>query len=421
MDSSPSSIQQNTCCLSNNRKLLHVCSRCHRTFKDINNFREHLFQEHGEKYLNVRQCKLCSYATLLKSKYDCHMRCHLNNRIIKCNKCDYSTINIRHMSKHERMHVGEMAKQQHVSNDSDNHYQEQLNSSIVKKARYNWSDAMNSYHQLLDKIKCRTSSTTYENVEQTITNFLPFVPLDASSNNSILSILNSNEYTKEIRKHMNQKYTSDKITYGESEETNINNKRIFPDDNMASASNTKDDDIRSNNLPLPSYNINNDSVVNSCAPTSECNSTLFHIDQSSSSNEQTTGNSINNHLSPPTISSPRIHENAQQSRVISSTDCLSAPDPKIDTSSNSSSTTSVLAACTSDMECTATTSCLHRNDLISLRRNVFHMLSLFMPHLTVCFPFMSAFNPEQSYIDKIVEDLIRFQTCTSTPTSHTFL
>lgn len=54
-------------------KVLHICSQCNRTFKDINNFREHLFQEHGELGVNVRQCHLCSYATLLKSKYDCHI------------------------------------------------------------------------------------------------------------------------------------------------------------------------------------------------------------------------------------------------------------------------------------------------------------------------------------------------------------
>ena len=52
---------------------MHICSQCTRTFKDINNFREHLFQEHGEFGVNVRQCHLCSYATLLKSKYDCHI------------------------------------------------------------------------------------------------------------------------------------------------------------------------------------------------------------------------------------------------------------------------------------------------------------------------------------------------------------
>ncbi|CAF4277792.1 unnamed protein product [Rotaria socialis] len=89
-------------------KLVHICSQCTRTFKDINNFREHLFQEHGELGVNVRQCHLCSYATLLKSKYDCHIvwvpRCHLNNRVLRCQKCNYSTINIRHMSKHERQH-----------------------------------------------------------------------------------------------------------------------------------------------------------------------------------------------------------------------------------------------------------------------------------------------------------------------------
>ncbi|CAF1292382.1 unnamed protein product [Adineta steineri] len=85
-------------------KLIHICTQCARTFKDINNFREHLFQEHGELGVNVRQCHLCSYATLLKSKYDCHIRCHLNNRVIRCQKCNYSTINIRHMSKHERQH-----------------------------------------------------------------------------------------------------------------------------------------------------------------------------------------------------------------------------------------------------------------------------------------------------------------------------
>ncbi len=53
--------------------MVHICSQCTRTFKDINNFREHLFQEHGELGVNVRQCHLCSYATLLKSKYDCHI------------------------------------------------------------------------------------------------------------------------------------------------------------------------------------------------------------------------------------------------------------------------------------------------------------------------------------------------------------
>ncbi|CAF0708236.1 unnamed protein product [Brachionus calyciflorus] len=84
----------------------HLCKDCFRTFKDINNYKEHRFQEHHiTEYPNIRKCSMCSYATLLKSKYDCHMRCHLNNKVIKCNRCDYSTINIRHMSRHERMHM----------------------------------------------------------------------------------------------------------------------------------------------------------------------------------------------------------------------------------------------------------------------------------------------------------------------------
>ncbi|CAF3631070.1 unnamed protein product [Rotaria socialis] len=99
-------------------KVLHICSQCTRTFKDINNFREHLFQEHGELGVNVRQCHLCSYATLLKSKYDCHIRCHLNNRVIRCQKCNYSTINIRHMSKHERQHSVSNTINTPVSNES---------------------------------------------------------------------------------------------------------------------------------------------------------------------------------------------------------------------------------------------------------------------------------------------------------------
>lgn len=84
----------------------HLCKDCFRTFKDINNYKEHRFQEHNiTEYPNIRKCTMCSYATLLKSKFDCHMRCHLNNKVIKCNRCDYSTINIRHMSRHERMHM----------------------------------------------------------------------------------------------------------------------------------------------------------------------------------------------------------------------------------------------------------------------------------------------------------------------------
>ena len=84
----------------------HTCKDCLRSFKDINNYKEHRFQEHKvTEFPNIRQCKMCSYATLLKSKYDCHMRCHLNNKVIKCQRCSYSTINIRHMSKHERLHM----------------------------------------------------------------------------------------------------------------------------------------------------------------------------------------------------------------------------------------------------------------------------------------------------------------------------
>lgn len=129
-------------------KLLHICSQCTRTFKDINNFREHLFQEHGELGVNVRQCHLCSYATLLKSKYDCHIRCHLNNRVIRCQKCNYSTINIRHMSKHERLHS--------LNSNANNNNNSTINSNEnslreVKRARLdtdnsspnsNWSTAL---------------------------------------------------------------------------------------------------------------------------------------------------------------------------------------------------------------------------------------------------------------------------------------
>ncbi|UJR30959.1 hypothetical protein I4U23_018471 [Adineta vaga] len=132
-------------------KLLHICSQCTRTFKDINNFREHLFQEHGELGVNVRQCHLCSYATLLKSKYDCHIRCHLNNRVLRCQKCSYSTINIRHMSKHERQHS--------VSNSTTITTNDH-SSREVKRARYessnpsphtNWSTTLYINTQIKDE------------------------------------------------------------------------------------------------------------------------------------------------------------------------------------------------------------------------------------------------------------------------------
>jgi hypothetical protein len=53
----------------------HTCKDCLRSFKDVNNYKEHRFQEHQiTDYPNIRKCSMCSYATLLKSKYDCHMR-----------------------------------------------------------------------------------------------------------------------------------------------------------------------------------------------------------------------------------------------------------------------------------------------------------------------------------------------------------
>ncbi len=103
----------------------HTCKDCLRSFKDINNYKEHRFQEHKvTEFPNVRQCKMCSYATLLKSKFDCHMRCHLNNKVIKCQRCDYSTINIRHMSKHERLHmlnIKNKNEQQHYIQKQNRH------------------------------------------------------------------------------------------------------------------------------------------------------------------------------------------------------------------------------------------------------------------------------------------------------------
>ena len=100
----------------------HMCKDCLRTFKDINNYKEHRFQEHQiTEFPNIRQCKMCSYATLLKSKYDCHMRCHLNNKVIKCQRCSYSTINIRHMSKHERSHM--MSLKANKSNSNQQAYE----------------------------------------------------------------------------------------------------------------------------------------------------------------------------------------------------------------------------------------------------------------------------------------------------------
>jgi hypothetical protein len=100
----------------------HMCKDCFRTFKDINNYKEHRFQEHQiTDYPNIRKCSMCSYATLLKSKYDCHMRCHLNNKVIKCHRCDYSTINIRHMSRHERMHMISMNQSREPSKLSELH------------------------------------------------------------------------------------------------------------------------------------------------------------------------------------------------------------------------------------------------------------------------------------------------------------
>ncbi|RNA24510.1 hypothetical protein BpHYR1_006303 [Brachionus plicatilis] len=98
--------EKNAKSFSSSTATSHLCKDCFRTFKDINNYKEHRFQEHSiTDYPNIRKCSMCSYATLLKSKFDCHMRCHLNNKVIKCNRCDYSTINIRHMSRHERMHM----------------------------------------------------------------------------------------------------------------------------------------------------------------------------------------------------------------------------------------------------------------------------------------------------------------------------
>lgn len=104
MDNEICASNGNTTSSSNNT--FHMCKDCFRTFKDVNNYKEHRFQEHHiTEFPNIRQCKMCSYATLLKSKFDCHMRCHLNNKVIRCQRCNYSTINIRHMSRHERMHM----------------------------------------------------------------------------------------------------------------------------------------------------------------------------------------------------------------------------------------------------------------------------------------------------------------------------
>lgn len=74
---------------------------------------------------------MCSYATLLKSKYDCHMRCHLNNKVIKCQRCNYSTINIRHMSKHERLHMINIKKQ-----NSSKHFENSESPDIAKKNQF---------------------------------------------------------------------------------------------------------------------------------------------------------------------------------------------------------------------------------------------------------------------------------------------
>ncbi|CAF1606764.1 unnamed protein product [Adineta ricciae] len=55
--------------------------------------------------------------------------CHLNNRVLRCQKCSYSTINIRHMSKHERQHsVSNSTITTSSSNDHPNHE--------AKRARY---------------------------------------------------------------------------------------------------------------------------------------------------------------------------------------------------------------------------------------------------------------------------------------------
>lgn len=83
-----------------------ICKSCTRSFKDRKNYKEHCYKAHqiniADKY--VFKCCFCSYSTLLKSRYVSHNICHLNNQLLQCNKCDFSTINVRYMKKHERMH-----------------------------------------------------------------------------------------------------------------------------------------------------------------------------------------------------------------------------------------------------------------------------------------------------------------------------
>lgn len=127
----PNNLSNGTSTSSNLSITSHVCKDCQRSFKDVNNYKEHRFQEHQAKeFSNIRKCSMCSYATLLKSKYDCHMRCHLNNKVIKCNRCDYSTINIRHMSRHERMHMISSSSSSSTSAGNQNINNNNLNNRL---------------------------------------------------------------------------------------------------------------------------------------------------------------------------------------------------------------------------------------------------------------------------------------------------
>lgn len=151
----------------------HKCKECFRTFKDINNYKEHRFQEHqSTEFPNVRKCSMCSYATLLKSKYDCHMRCHLNNKVIKCHRCPYSTINIRHMSRHERMHMvaSNTGNTLHIAekNSSINiqNHLNKISSNTLKNNKVHKKDAKIKIEQKLKKKRLLLFEENYKALKE---------------------------------------------------------------------------------------------------------------------------------------------------------------------------------------------------------------------------------------------------------------
>lgn len=180
---------------------IYICKQCLRSFKDLKNYKEHCFKVHqlNIKEKHIFKCSLCSYNTLIKSRYYAHMTSHLNNQIIRCSRCDFSTINKRDITSHNLWHRSNFDKNDiyAVLKNNNNFIKE---NTVHTKKRFDTQNLLDFNNEQLAK-KQKILKSDFQN------NNLNFISSIVSSN----AILTPMDLKKDELKNCASNITSELI------------------------------------------------------------------------------------------------------------------------------------------------------------------------------------------------------------------